>query len=106
MPADESPTSSGDASICCTWSAVHTMAPTSSRAESPRCPQMSWEHRTCGYCSVEPEWHSVRLQRLLCQLFTQYITWFRHEEILLGSPLLDTGFDPIGTPEIDEQLFQ
>src|SRR5262249_13112989 len=26
MPAEESPTSSGDASICCTWSAVHAMA--------------------------------------------------------------------------------
>src|SRR2546422_7609466 len=36
MPADESPTSSGDASICCTWSAVHAMALTSSRAENPR----------------------------------------------------------------------
>ena len=43
---------------------------------------------------------------LLCQLVTQYMTWFRHEGILLGSPLLDPGFDPIGTPEIDEQLFQ
>ena len=43
---------------------------------------------------------------LLYQLVTQYLTWFRHEGILLGAPLLDPGFDPIGTPEIDEQLFQ
>ncbi len=34
---------------------------------------------------------------LLYQLVTQHMTWFRHEGILLRSPLLDTGFDPIGT---------
>ena len=32
------------------------------------------------------------------------MTWFRHEGILLRSPLLDTGFDPIGTRGVDKQL--
>src|SRR5262245_3181431 len=39
---------------------------------------------------------------LLYQLVTQYMTWFRHEGILLGSPLLDPGFDPIGTRGVDQ----
>src|SRR5216683_4228585 len=41
---------------------------------------------------------------LLYQLVTQHMTWFRHEGILLRSPLLDTGFDPIGTRGVDKQL--
>src|SRR5262249_17479184 len=43
---------------------------------------------------------------LLCQLVTQYMTWFRHEGILLGSPLLHPRFHPIRPPGIDEQLLQ
>src|SRR5712691_4307215 len=35
MPSDESPTSSGDASICCTLPAVRTMVPTSSMEDVP-----------------------------------------------------------------------
>src|SRR4029450_12813671 len=41
---------------------------------------------------------------LLYQLITQHMTWFRHEGILLRSPLLDTGFDPIGTRGVDKYL--
>ena len=43
----------------------------------------------------------LRSNGLLYQLVTQYMTWFRHEGILLRSPLLDPGFDPIGTRGVD-----
>ena len=43
---------------------------------------------------------------LLCQLVTQYMTWFRHEGILLRSPLFHTGLHSIRPPGIDEQLLQ